>query len=468
MTAIRQTRRRRTLGAFAAGLLSLSAVPVLGFMAVDALRNSKEGQNAITSNLPTTEIPSTPGVLFATIDDLDQVTSLTVLALAPPVGGNPPRGGTAISVPITAEAFLSTGEAVNVADAYTAGGVEELQAVTEGLLGVTLSTTIAADEPTIARLLGRATPMQVELPTDVLDTTAVGKDLTLFPAGTTELDANDLAALLLARTENDAAADLYTRSAMVWTTLASQIGDGLAADGLPSPSTTVLVPTTSVAETGDSTGDSTVAGGDSPATSVPATSVPATSASAPPSSALDPAADPDGFVDAFLSGPVGAYRLSAEPASGATTESERTRLNLAEVNFVMATVLPGAISPSFASITFFVRSPLGDPELTLEAVAMLIFAGANVVLVKEEPNFSIPPNTTLEVVDEADLADAQRFVTPFGPYDEVEPQVRLDGVDAILTLGESYRALIEGAGGASTVATATTATTATNLSGSEG
>ena len=194
---------------------------------------ARKGQNAITSDLPTTEIPSTPGVLFATIDDLDQVTSLTVLALAPPVGGNPARGGTAISVPITAEAFLSTGEAVNVADAYTTGGVEELQAVTEGLLGVTLSTTIAADEPTIARLLGRATPMQIELPADVLDTTAVGKDLTLFPAGTTELDANDLAALLLARTENDAAADLYTRAAMIWATLATQIGDGLAADGSP-------------------------------------------------------------------------------------------------------------------------------------------------------------------------------------------------------------------------------------------
>ena len=210
-------------------------------------------------------------MLFATIDDLDQVTTLTVLALAPPVGGNPARGGTAISVPITAEAFLSTGEAVNVADAFTAGGVEELQAVTEGLLGVTLSTTIAADEPTIARLLGRATPMQVELPADVLDTTAVGKDLTLFPAGTTELDANDLAALLLARTESDVAADLYTRAAMIWATLATQIGDGRAADGSPSPSTTVLAPTTSVAETGGST----IAAGDSPATSAPATSAPA-------------------------------------------------------------------------------------------------------------------------------------------------------------------------------------------------
>ena len=467
MTAIRRTRRRRTLGAFAAGLLSLTAVPVLGFIAVDALRNSKEGQNAITSDLPMTEIPSTPGVLFATIDDLDQVTSLTVLALAPPVGGNPARGGTAISVPITAEAFLSTGEAVDVADAFTTGGVDELQAVTEGLLGVTLSTTIAADEPTIARLLGRATPMQLELPADVLDTTAVGRDLTLFPAGTTELDANDMAALLLARTENDAAADLYTRASMIWATLATQIGDGLAADGSPVPSTTVLAPTTSAAETGAAdtsaaeTGGSNTAAGDSAPTSEPPTT----------SSVLDPAADPDGFVDAFLSGPVGAYRLSAEPAAGATAGSERTRVNLAEVNFVMATVLPGAISPSFASITFFVRSPLGDPELTLEAVAMLIFAGANVVLVKEEPNFSIPRNTTLEVVDEADLADAQRFVIPFGTYDEVEPQVRIDGVDAILTLGESYRALIEGAGGASTVTTATTvatATTATTVSGSEG
>ncbi|MGD9704450.1 MAG: hypothetical protein AB7Q42_12890 [Acidimicrobiia bacterium] len=452
MTALRRSRRRRTLGAFAAGLLSLGAVPVLGFIAVDALRNSKEGQNAIEDGLPTTEIPATPGVLFATIDDLEEVTTLTVLALAPPVGGNPARGGTAISVPITAEASLSTGETVNVADAYTAGGVEELQAVTEGLLGVTLSATIAADEPTIARLLARATPLQLELPADVHDTTAVGKDLTLFPAGPVELDANDLAALLLARTADDAAADLYARAAAVWTALAARVGDGLAADGSPSP-TTVLESTTTAGATAE------------PSTTADTDDTAGTPATAP---AIDPAADPESFVDAFLSGPVGSYRLGAEPASGATTGPERTRVNLAEVNFVMATVLPGAISPSFASITFFVRSPLGDPELTLEAVAMLIFAGANVVLVKEDSTIAIPPNSTLEVVDEADLPDARRFVTPFGTYDEVEPQVRIEGVDAILTLGESYRALLEGAGATATTTPTTVSTTPTTVSGSEG
>ena len=126
-------------------------------------------------------------------------------------------------------------------------------------------------------------------------------------------------------------------------------------------------------------------------------------------------------------------------ASGGT---ERIRLNLAEVNFVMATVLPGAISPSFASITFYVRSPLGDPSLTLDAVAMLIFSGANVVLVKEDSTITVPEASTLQVANEDDLRDARRFTQAFGAFDEIQPEVRIEGVDAILTLGESFRTLM--------------------------
>jgi hypothetical protein len=456
VTALRASRRRRTLGAFAAGMLSLAAVPLLGLVAVDALRNSKEGRNAIESTVPLVAVPATPGVLFATVDDTDAVTSLAVMALAPAVGEAPARGGTVINVPVTAEAILSTGETVNIADAYAAGGADELQAVAEGLLGVTLSGTIVADETMTTELLARAAPVPVELAAEVRDTTPDGDELALFPAGPAELGANDVAALLVARAPDDQAADLYARNAMVWEAMAARVGDGLAADGTPVPPTTASPTTASPASVSPASG-STTAGGS------PGGTEPAEPASTSTSTTLEPSEDPAGFMDAFLSGPIGSYQLSAEPVSGVTTGAERTRVNLAEVNLVMATVLPGAISPSFASITFFVRSPLGDPELTLEAVAMLLFAGANVVLVKEDPTIPVPAQSTLEVVDESDLVDARRFVTPFGSYEEVPPEVRIEGVDAILTLGESYRALLQG-----DAPTPTTIASETTVSGSEG
>ena len=432
MSAIRRARRRRTIGAFAVGLLSLAAVPVLGVIAVDALRTSREGRNAIGDLLPLVAIPHTPGVLLATIDDMDAVTSMTVLALAPPAGDGTARGGTAISVPVTADANLSSGELVTVGDAYLAGGVDELQAAAEGLLGVTMSATIVADESTTARLLRRVAPLELDLPAAVHDTTAVGRDLTVFPAGPIEMGADDIAALLLAHTADDTAADLYERSTTVWSAISARIGDGLAADGAPMPPT--AAPDPSTAPSLDDPAGTTSTAAPVSSAAPPSTAPPST---APP---IDPAADPDGFVDAFLSGPVGFYRLNPVPvASGGT---ERIRLNLAEVNFVMATVLPGAISPSFASITFYVRSPLGDPSLTLDAVAMLIFSGANVVLVKEDSTITVPEASTLQVANEDDLRDARRFTQAFGAFDEIQPEVRIEGVDAILTLGESFRTLM--------------------------
>lgn len=448
MSAIKRSRRRRTIGAFAAGLLALAAVPLLGVLAVDALRTSREGRNAIGELLPLATLPPTPGVLLATIDDMDAVTSMTVLALAPPVGGEPARGGTAVSVPVTAEANLSSGELVNVGDAYLAGGVEELQSATEGLLGVTLAATIVADETTTARLLERVAPLELDLPEDVHDTTAVGRDLTIFPAGPAQLGADDVAALLLAHTADDTADELYERSAAVWSAISDRLGDGLAADGSPMPPV----------EPGDGLTIETTSTVSEPDPADPSSTVAPTSSAVP----IDPTADPDGFVDSFLSGPVGFYRLNPEPVTSAGIE--RTRLNLAEVNYVMATVLPGAISPSFNSITFYVRSPLDDPALTLEAVAMLIFSGANVVLVTENPTLPVPEETTLQVVNEDDMRDARRFAQAFGAFDEIEPEVRIDGVDAILTLGESFRQLMAGAASTPTTTDGTDAT----VPGSEG
>jgi len=84
--------------------------------------------------------------------------------------------------------------------------------------------------------------------------------------------------------------------------------------------------------------------------------------------------------------------------------------------------------------------------------------------VKEDGTIPIPPTSTLEVVDDGDLREARRFVTPFGTVEEIEPQVRIDGVDAILTLGESFRTLLDGA----TPSTTTIATGDSTVSGSEG
>jgi hypothetical protein len=114
-------------------------------------------------------------------------------------------------------------------------------------------------------------------------------------------------------------------------------------------------------------------------------------------------------------------------------------LDAGEITVVFATIAPSAVSPPYPTISIYVRSPLGDPALTRRAVETLILANANVVLVTENPEMDVPAETTVAYIDDNDRPESERFAAQLGTFTSLQSDVRIDGIDAIVTLGESYR-----------------------------
>ena len=180
-----------------------------------------------------------------------------------------------------------------------------------------------------------------------------------------------------------------------------------------------------------------------PGIGTPITTPAATIGTAAPTPTADPAADFATFWQALFAGETHVYRLNSTPVTDPVanpTGIDMVDLNQAEVVHVTATVLPSSVSPAFASITFYVRSPLGDSRLTLEAVSRLVFSGANVVLVKEDTSLEVPALNTISFIDPSDGAQAEAFVKTLGSgYTIVAAENRIDNVDVVLTLGEQWR-----------------------------
>ncbi|HSB86920.1 MAG TPA: hypothetical protein VLD86_11445, partial [Ilumatobacteraceae bacterium] len=69
MTALASRRRRNTLLALVAGLVSAGAVASLVFVGAKAIANSKAGQNALEDVPQVVPFPQTPTAMLATVSD---------------------------------------------------------------------------------------------------------------------------------------------------------------------------------------------------------------------------------------------------------------------------------------------------------------------------------------------------------------------------------------------------------------
>lgn len=404
-SALRRRRGQRTLVAFAAGVIGLAVLPVLSLAAKRTLENSKEGRSAIEGLLPLVLLPPTPGALLGVVDDQGEITSVALLALAPPRDGAV-RGGTVVVVPAGAKVPLADGSVGRLASEFRRGGPDAFVAAAEGLLGVSVTSSLIADEATIGGLLAPYGPIDYQVSEPVVDADASGAEREVVAAGATSVDGATMGAVLAARRTADPEIVRFGRIGDLWSSLSLRVGAGL---------------------------------GDAVPFAAPADGAPA----------ADPVADFPTFWRALFAGPVGVYRLTAEPVpagDGTVDTTDLLQLNLAEVNLVTATVLPSSVSPPYPSITFYVRSPLGDPAATLTAVGRLLYGGGNVVLVKEDSSIPIPATTTIAYDDPADRAEAEKFAAYLRPdVTTVEPDTRIDGVDVIVTLGESFRAEVNAA-----------------------
>jgi hypothetical protein len=245
------------------------------------------------------------------------------------------------------------------------------------------------------------------------------------PAGALAADGPMLARLLTAHQAGHLETERFGRIGDLWSSVALRVGPGIGAP--------VTAPPVAVGAT----------------TTAPA---------------VDPVADFSTFFTALFAGEPRVYRLNSQPETDLEVNPkaiDMVNLNLAEVVMVTATVLPSSVSPAFSSITFYVRSSLGDTRLTLEAVARLRFQGANVVLVKEDPTIETPDLNTISFVDDTDGAQAEAFIKLLGNgYTVVPADSRIDNVDVVLTLGEQFRkdADLERLNGPATTAAPTSTT----------
>lgn len=109
-----------------------------------------------------------------------------------------------------------------------------------------------------------------------------------------------------------------------------------------------------------------------------------------------------------------------------------------EMLVVMAQVAPVRVAAPFAASTVRIVAPAGV-DAAVEAVDRLGLAGLNVVSVDTAAG-TVPSVTRILVGGPEALDDADEFAAVFGPVETAIAERRVDGVDVIVELGESFNA----------------------------
>ena len=262
---------------------------------------------------PAGRLPSTPAALLVALDDAGAPAGLTVLSVA--ADG---RGGTAVVVPLGTAAYLDgLAKPVRVDSAFKDGGLDAQTRAVESVLGISTTTSQAVNEDQVASLLAPYTPVEVTFDTPVLETASNGATREVLSAGEHRLTAREAAQVLLASVDGESELARLPRQQAVWTALLDR------ADSASAASTTTP-----------------------------------TSAGTP----ADAPSDVAGFLAAATSGPVGVHALRVQPSFDPSAPSgpELLQADVGYLRLLVATVMPGAVSPSNGNISFRIVNPLGS------------------------------------------------------------------------------------------------------------
>jgi len=385
MTALTGRRRRSTMVAAGAVVVATIAAVALGIVGGLTLYHSTEGADA-SDDRPTLTFPGTPTALLAAVDDDERLASLAVIVGRP--GG---RGGSVVTVPVSADASGGNGpDRLPLAETVELTGTDSVHHEVENLLGLTIDAFEVVDRERLEELLDEVGDIEVDLPVDV--TNAAGRDVA--EAGEQTLDPAAAAAVLTARDPDIAAAEQYPAATAVWNGIADAVGDGLAAG--------------------------TATGGDGVA----------------------------GPLGEAMAGPLATRGLAVAPVRGARNPRnvDVVGLDRAELALVFAQTAPGKVSAPNPALTFRVESPFADQdrdgdlsadELVYRVISALLFVRSNVLSVDTTPG-EVPATTTIEVADESLLAGVEDSDVFLGDVDVSVADERIVGVDAVVRLGRSY------------------------------
>ena len=153
----------------------------------------------------------------------------------------------------------------------------------------------------------------------------------------------------------------------------------------------------------------------------------------------------DRFLDRLLNGPLSVRRL----ASRSIESDDGQRISLisrTDVILVFGQVSPRKVAPSLDSISVRVVVGFNNEDVSNAQVASLIidrltFGRINVVSVSTAVRQDGAPDVTqVQIINP--IVNTAGFDGLLGEFEEVTSQYDIPGVDAVITVGESTRALL--------------------------
>ena len=381
MTALSARRRRRTwlmLGATVAVVLVAIALMVTG---TDAIRQYTAAKRA-DAGLPVEAVPATPTAMFATVDDANELTSVTMFVLDPALSG-----GSIVSVPVNVDANQGVGdERLTLRDAYAADGATGLVQAVESALSVSVDY-FAVDDPTkAAGVLLPAGTVDVDLPSNVVGHSG-GSAATVFDAGQRSLDAAQAVQVLTATSSTVPESGRSPNVEALWEGVAKSIGAGVT-----------------------------------------------------PSAPLAPTVSSFEDVAARLfSGAVGARGLpvtSFEPGVAGVEGKDVALLDRAEELMVFASIAPGSMSRPADGLAVRIVAPPGSEARVKDAIAILLYSGHNIASV--DLTGTPRDRTEVFVYDETSKSTIDDLKDYLGDFTYGTPDDQPDGVEVTILLGDDF------------------------------
>jgi hypothetical protein len=404
------------LAALACGIASACLLPIGGVIAARSLLNSSGGKRVDDSGALL--IPATPAALLATVNDINQVTSLTAFVLAP--SG---IGGTIISLPVGTRAETIGGQAPHrVGDTYPQAGIEGMLLEVEGSLDVTFSVVGAVVRNDLAGVFNMLPLIPVNFETPVVNTAMVmpdpattttiksrssrstettlppqptAVDTEMFPAGEQTLTGDQAALVLYTQKAGEPELNRLAHIKAVWNGVAAAVGTGLA------PEVAQFDPALVGTELPNEIG---------------------------------------AFMRRVLGGPIQVWQLSAQPLVGADNPLgiDIYALDRFEVLMIMASVAPSSLSIANDTLAVQVDNPFNDANITHAIVERLSYLNVTVALIR---NLTISPQqktvikTTTVIADELKKIGLDGVVGPISYGKWKDP---VQGIGAQIVLGQDF------------------------------
>lgn len=388
MNALAARRRRVTWTAFVVGAASFVTIPVGSIVAWRAVRDSRAAEEVVS--LPLRTIPSTPTAIFATVDERNVLSALSVLALGPDGAG-----GTVMIVPLNivvpgqGEGGLKT-----ISQVFTEEGEEGLKLAIENITNSQIDLVSVNDVDDTGDLLARVGTIIAEFVTDITDS-ELNIIAVIAEAGENRFAPIQAAAVLASLDTRQVDSQRTPQIRAIWDGIQKAVASGrLGAQ--------------------------------------PVGVIPDVGAQVP--------ADMMTFMSGLFAGPINIWQIDAIAINSLRKNPQSLDVyeyDPGEVISVMASMAPSAMVAVFPTLNVSLNSPYPDVEVTRSATERLLYMAANVMLVRQVGDVP-PPVTIIRYFDETDRALSENLSLMLGEIVFEKATEGIEGVDIQVTLGESF------------------------------